>query len=49
MPPEHAERLKSHFTNTELRWVDDSRTLVPIDQPTVLAGHLDDFLRSLPA
>jgi len=49
MPPEHAERLESHFANTELRWVDDSRTLVPIDQPTVLAGHLDDFIRSLPA
>ncbi|MXV98250.1 MAG: alpha/beta hydrolase [Acidimicrobiaceae bacterium] len=44
MPPEHAERLAEHFENADLVWVDDSRTLIPIDQPEVLTGHLDDFL-----
>ena len=36
MPPEHAERLAEHFENADLVWVDDSRTLIPIDQPEVL-------------
>ena len=44
MPPEHADRLAEHFENTELVWVDDSRTLIPIDQPEELAAHLDVFL-----
>lgn len=46
MPAEHAERLAGHFDNTTLRWVDDSRTLVPIDQPDVLAGYLLEFLEA---
>ena len=44
MPPEHAVRLAEHFENAELVWVDDSRTLIPIDQPEVLADHLERFL-----
>ena len=44
MPPEHAERLAEHFDNAELVWVDDSRTLIPIDQPAALAAHLERFL-----
>ena len=44
MPPEHAVRLAEHFENAELVWVDDSRTLIPIDQPEVLAAHLERFL-----
>lgn len=44
MPAEHAERLADHFANTTLRWVDDSRTLVPVDQPDTLAAHLLEFL-----
>ena len=44
MPPEHARRLAEHFENAELVWVDDSRTLIPIDQPAVLADHLGRFL-----
>lgn len=44
MPPAHAERLVTHFGNSELAWVDDSRTLVPIDQPEILARHLRRFL-----
>ena len=50
MPPEHARRLSEHFTNAELVWVDDSRTLIPIDQPEALASHLEEFLaRHTPA
>ena len=44
MPPAHAERLVAHFENSELEWVDDSRTLIPIDQPEILARHLRRFL-----
>ena len=44
MPPEHAVRLAKHFDNAELVWVDDSRTLIPIDQPEALATHLERFL-----
>ena len=44
MPPAHAERLAAHFQNTQLVWVDDSRTLIPIDQPQVLTNHLHTFL-----
>ena len=44
MPPEHAERLAAGFENAELVWVDDSRTLVPIDQPEVLTAHLETLL-----
>lgn len=44
MPPAHAERLATHFENSQLVWVDDSRTLIPIDQPTILTEHLRAFL-----
>ena len=44
MPPAHAERLADHFQNTHLVWIDDSRTLIPIDQPTVLTDHLHIFV-----
>ena len=44
MPPEHAERLADHFADAELVWVDDSRTLIPIDQPAILLDHLERFL-----
>ena len=44
MPPVHAERLAGHFDNAQLVWIDDSRTLVPIDQPKVLTEHLRAFL-----
>ena len=44
MPPAHAERLAQRFENAELIWVDDSRTLVPIDQPKLLTNHLQAFL-----
>lgn len=44
MPPTHAERLADHFPNTQLTWIDDSYTLIPIDQPAVLTEHLHTFL-----
>ena len=44
MPPAHAERLAAHFQNTQLVWIDDSRTLIPIDQPQMLTDHLHTFL-----
>ena len=44
MPPAHAERLAGHFTNSRLVWVDDSRTLIPIDQPEILTDHIRMFL-----
>ena len=44
IPPTHAERLAEHFGNTQLVWIDDSRTLIPIDQAEVLTDHLRAFL-----
>ena len=44
MPSTHAERLADHFQNTQLVWIDDSRTLIPIDQPEILTEHLHTFL-----
>ena len=44
MPSVHAERLAEHFENSQLVWVDDSRTLIPIDQPKILTDHLRTFL-----
>jgi len=44
MPPAHAKRLAAHFENSQLVWVDDSRTLIPIDQPAILTEHLRAFL-----
>ena len=32
------------FPNTQLIWVDDSRTLIPVEQPSVLTDHLQAFL-----
>ena len=44
MPPAHAERLAQHFQNTQFVWIDDSRTLIPINQPQTLTDHLRTFL-----
>ena len=43
-PPAHAQRLSEHFENSQLVWVDDSWTLIPIDQPEILTNHLRAFL-----
>ena len=42
--PTHAERLTEHFQNTQLMWIDDTRTLFPVDQPKTLTNHLHTFL-----
>ena len=39
-----AERLAEHFWNAQRVWVDDSRILIPIDQPKILTGYLVTFL-----
>ena len=44
MPPTHAQRLADHFGNTQLAWIDDSYTLIPIDQPRGLTDRLQTFL-----
>ena len=44
MPPAYAERLAEQFENAQLEWIDDSQTLIPIDQPEALADHLHTFL-----
>ena len=44
MPPTHAERLAQHFENTQIVWIDDSRTLIPIGQPNALTDHLHTFV-----
>ena len=44
MPTAHAQRLADHFENSQLVWVDDSRTLIPIDQPKILTNQLRKFL-----
>jgi pimeloyl-ACP methyl ester carboxylesterase len=43
MPPEHGRRLAGLFPDARLVEIADSYTLVPEDQPEVLAGHLRDF------
>ena len=43
-PPHEQSGLGEHFQNTQLVWVDDSRTLIPIDQPKILTDHLRTFL-----
>ena len=44
MPPAHAEQLAERFENAQLVWVDDSRTLILIDQPRARTDHLRTFL-----
>lgn len=44
MPPEHGRRLATLFPNSRLVEISDSYTLVPEDQPALLASHLREFL-----
>lgn len=48
MPARHADQLAAHFTNSTLIWVEDSRTLVPVDQPDALVEALRTFLDTTP-
>jgi pimeloyl-ACP methyl ester carboxylesterase len=43
MPPEHGRRLAELVPDARLAEVDDSYTLVPLDQPAVLADLLREF------
>ncbi|MFS8204282.1 alpha/beta fold hydrolase [Streptomyces sp. CWNU-52B] len=43
MPPEHGRRLAELLPQSRLAEVDDSYTLVPLDQPTRLARLIRDF------
>jgi pimeloyl-ACP methyl ester carboxylesterase len=44
MPPEHGRRLADLFPNSRLVEIPDSYTLIPIDQPALLASHLRQFI-----
>jgi pimeloyl-ACP methyl ester carboxylesterase len=45
MPPEHGRRLAALLPLGQLASVDDSYTLVPLDQPGRLAGLIREFTR----
>jgi len=45
-PPSDAERLCRLLPDATLRWIDDSHTFVPRDQPEALAEAIDDWLGS---
>ena len=49
MPAEHGPRLASLVPDGRYVEIADSRTLVPLDQPTVLASLVREFLRDTPA
>lgn len=44
MPPEHGRRLARAFPDSTLIEIPDSYTLVPEDQPHILAARLRDFI-----
>jgi pimeloyl-ACP methyl ester carboxylesterase len=44
MPPDHARRLAQLFPHARLIEIPDSYTLVPLDQPTVLANNIRAFM-----
>jgi pimeloyl-ACP methyl ester carboxylesterase len=49
MPLEHGRRLAAMFPRGRLVVIADSYTLIPIDQPVVLARHIREFLRDASA
>ena len=44
MPPDHGRRLAQAFPNSQLVEISDSYTLIPEDQPAILAAHLRQFI-----
>lgn len=46
MPAEHGRRLTALLPDARLVEVDDSYTLIALDQPAVLAGHIRDFVQA---
>jgi pimeloyl-ACP methyl ester carboxylesterase len=49
MPPEHGRRLADLVPQGRLVTVPDSYTLMPLDQPAVLAGAIRDFMQTATA
>ncbi|MFD8568806.1 alpha/beta fold hydrolase [Streptomyces sp. NPDC059639] len=47
MPPEHGSRLAELLPHAILREIEDSYTLVPLDQPTQLAHAIREFTQQL--
>ena len=47
MPPEHGSRLAGLLPRGQLTEVDDSYTLIPLDQPATLAHIIRGFIRKL--
>jgi len=47
MPREHGQRLVDLFPNSSLVEIDDSYTLIPLDQPAKLAGAIRSFTGKL--
>jgi pimeloyl-ACP methyl ester carboxylesterase len=46
MPPEHGRRLAELLPQGRLVELDDSYTLIPLDQPTALAQQIREFVRA---
>jgi pimeloyl-ACP methyl ester carboxylesterase len=46
MPPEHGRRLAGLLPQAEHAEIDDSYTLIPLDQPAALAGAITEFIRA---
>ncbi len=46
MPPEHGQRLTGLLPHAQLAEVDDSYTLIPLDQPGKFAGLIREFVRA---
>jgi pimeloyl-ACP methyl ester carboxylesterase len=44
MPPEHGRRLAGLFRNGRLVEIEDSYTLIPLDQPARLAQVIREFI-----
>jgi len=47
MPPEHGQRLARLLPHARLTEIDDSYTLIPLDQPARLAQIIRDFADEL--
>ena len=48
MPPEHGHRLAKLLANAEHIEIDNTRSLVPLDQPVELASAIRSFLKTHP-
>jgi pimeloyl-ACP methyl ester carboxylesterase len=46
MPPEHGRRLAGLLPHAEHAEIDDSYTLIPLDQPAALAEAIAEFIRA---